>query len=155
MVSGRAQKSTSPGAKSQPSCTIRVNPGFNTEPGGESRLYWRGLVVLGEKWHLSQALIEPPLQFGQLYKRTTQAQPLRLKRRDLCGGLGRLLGLERSLRRVTNTTLSRRSDTQFLSSSLCLNGCRVLCQNHSLQNCPFGVAASGRSSSDFCFLDCT
>lgn len=69
MVSGRAQKSTSPGAKSQPSCTIRVNPVFNTEPGGESRLYWRGLVVLGEKWHLSQALIEPPLQCGELYKR--------------------------------------------------------------------------------------
>lgn len=69
MVSGRAQKSTSPGAKSQPSCTIRVNPVFNTEPGGESRLYWKGLVVLGEKWHLSQALIESPLQFGQLYKR--------------------------------------------------------------------------------------
>lgn len=68
MVSGRAQRSTSPGAKSQPSCTIRVNPVFNTEPGGESRLYWKGLGLRGEA-ALSQALIEPPLQFGQLSKR--------------------------------------------------------------------------------------
>lgn len=113
MVSGRVQKSTSPGAKSQPSCTVHVNQVFNTEPGGERCLYWKGHGGLRGEVAFESGL-ESPLECGQLYKRNNTSTASETKEKVSVWRAKKAMWTRKESQESGLTTLSWRSDTQLL-----------------------------------------